>query len=1275
LVLALCATSAFSATVKDRPLGEVRFNGEDASAGSFTEPQDMAIDNSSGIVYVYDADLSDLSGGGAIDKFDVAGKAQGFTGLAGEPSSISGLNGNPVNGIAVDNSAAHPGRIYFSQFAPPRLRAFSPAGDPLWEVEPPFQPCDVAVDGEGHVWLAGALAEAVEEYDGEGNPLGGGFPLTNGSAAKCRIAYDAGNTLYVSTGERVDKYVGGIFAETLDPESNHNRNVAVDQSAPAGHVFTAHPSDFAEYEPPSAVLGSFGTSFLGGGPGFGEPSAQAIAYDPALDRIYVANQDSDEPRATAVLTFGALTEGTVPDATICSVLEFEVGISKATLCGSVNPHGVANSYYFEAKPTAAASWAGARRTAATSCEPQPPLPGDNADHEVSCKATGLEGNRAYQVRLVGVNTANGLKSYSNVEEFTTAIALPPSFEACPVLSETSASSIKVTCTIDPKEDTTHWQVETIERGGDPECKGPWSVRTPTEAEGNPIVFNETTGGVALEFTLSGLLPAESYCLRVSASNSGGTVHSGIKEEETLPVPPSDAETSFAGPRLDTSARLNGRINPQGAVLSFYFELSGDGGASWKALPKHTETSETREPIIVDSEIGDLQPNHSYIYRLRAENAAGPASPQGTEKTFITRTTEGVSLPAPRGIELINNPDKGNQNAQAVVMPSLDSAIAPSGERALWSVAAGAPGAATGSGDTFLAVRTPAGWESRTLLPPSAEQLGKGKFTYEREGATADFSRFIFRVGKSEPILGIFVGSPVRVGLDRNEEVLSGPNNYTHGIDDISTDGAHVVTIDPESGQLVDIGAGKAEVLSVMPNGVESACPLGESASKVHSFYSGPHQRPRYQWISAADASRAYFQVQPKGECVSGLKGLYERNREVGGKGKTTLIDPGPLGAGVDNSPEFIRAASDGRAAYFITFSNHGTLASIDPEGKDKNNHADIYRWDEKTGKSTCLTCIVPDANIPFSGAGGLVPALVSDDFSHVYFQSNRQLVSGQGKAGEGNIYSLSGGNLHFVADPDVSSGALRNGHARLSSDGNVLVFSSEGGTGANRILTADSIAPGAKRQLYLYDDRDGSLQCISCQPDAQTTESPSSLGETPPGGLVSQFALSSDGSTVAFRTAQALLPTDVNDAVDVYEWRNGVVRLITDGVSQFPRGLLTTPGVDGISANGRDIMFSAVAPRLTGFEHDSLANLYDARIGGGFTPLPLPAHCSEESCQGTLESPPPTVQAGSAIFSGSGNPIGRATSCRRRWVRRHGRCVKRHHQTHRRAAHADGGVK
>ena len=66
---------------------------------------------------------------------------------------------------------------------------------------------------------------------------------------------------------------------------------------------------------------------------------------------------------------------------------------------------------------------------------------------------------------------------------------------------------------------------------------------------------------------------------------------------------------------------------------------------------------------------------------------------------------------------------------------------------------------------------------------------------------------------------------------------------------------------------------------------------------------------------------------------------------------------------------------------------------------------------------------------------------------------------------------------------------------------------------------ADGQDLGTCNELYLYDDRDGSIECVSCDHDGTTTHS---FG-TPTAPEPIDSKLSADGTTAAFATQEALL--------------------------------------------------------------------------------------------------------------------------------------------------------
>jgi hypothetical protein len=1220
--LLFAAAPALAGTVtNERPL-LFSFTGADASAGPFSEAPEgvsnIAVDNETEAVYVA---ASGFPESGFVSKFSPDGTAADFS--ATGSSSLTGFSN--LLGVAVDNSGGpNQGRILISKFGDTNLQAFAPNGEHLWTLVPGSgQLQDVALDASGHPWTTSG-GETVQYADAGAPPAPTGCSIAGSAEA---VDLDANGNVYLRMSGGIRKYTSTgscTFTEsTLDASAT---NVYADQSSTSGHIFTVEGGAFSEYDAGGTELGTFGLPYVRYG--------KSIAYNPAKDWVYVL-QGSPSNR---VAVFGSPASGTVPDVTEVNAALTGAEISTAHLSGKVNPQGTSSKWHFEWKKEAQA-W----DEAGTS--PSQSLPVDSAEHAVEFDTKALRGNTTYEVRLVGVNTATGLAGFSSAKTITTKAATEAPAVTIASVTTFGTTTATVEGTINPKGDTADWRVQ-LQAG----CSGSFSDRPlQTLAESS-----ETPQPVA--FQLRDLLPSERYCARITATNSFGTTVSEVKEFTTEAVIPGQVVTAFAAPRTDTTARLNGRVNPQGAPVTYRFEYSKDGGATWIALPEGEDTSEARRQIVIGQELTGLNPNTTYSYRFSAEDSVGPASPQGEVKTFTTRTDEEMTLLEPRGYELVNNPDKGNQNVEAWPV-SLDTPQQTSnGDRVLWSVAGGAPGSNSGTGSLFLAERSPGGWRSRTVQPPADQQVGEGGFAYALGNATPSFNRFIFITGRSSPVGAVVANTLVRLDDAQNQEVLTHDPTQSGSEIGITDDGSHVVQmsgfVSKETRQLVDVGGGAPQVLSLMPDGTESSCGLdSKSFGGGDNLAAGAQWRPGYHMIATTDASRAYFQVPPNGEC-GGLFGIYERNREAG---ETTLIDPGASG----HDPEFIRATPDGRHAYFATYSK------LDPS--DTNQNADIYRWDEEAGESTCLTCVVPDANLDTNGEV-LNYVMVSDDFSHVYFESRNQLVPGEGTPGDANLYVLSGGTLRFVANPNANRGVLRYGiaSAKLSSHGSVLIFQAP----ASRVLTADGVArecpkvasvnfgeSNACEELYRYDGRDGSLECLSCEQGAVTANSVGTQIASD-----GAFKMSADGSTVAFATAQALLPRDINRGTDIYEWRNGALRLLTDGVSSFPSGF-AAPQVRGVDADGSNILFSVVEPGLTGFEQDGVANLYDARIGGGFVPPQPAAHCTEESCQGPLQVAPGTAQPGSATLSGPGNAkagFKKKGRCAHKRGKAKRRCIRRH---------------
>jgi hypothetical protein len=236
-------------------------------------------------------------------------------------------------------------------------------------------------------------------------------------------------------------------------------------------------------------------------------------------------------------------------------------------------------------------------------------------------------------------------------------------------------------------------------------------------------------------------------------------------------------------------------------------------------------------------------------------------------------------------------------------------------------------------------------------------------------------------------------------------------------------------------------------------------------------------------------------------------------------------------------------------------------------------------------------------------------------------------VPGVGQQGVAAIYEWHEGRIDYVAPIGGSAGNFSRASVEVADEGRVIFFSTE-----DPEITTDE--RGGYRQAFRYDDRDRSLECISClpgrAPGSETWASSSGLADN---GLGMG---AEEGDAFVFETTDAIDRRDVNDDSDIYEWRNGQIGLVTDGVTQYPEGTGRLQ-LHGIGDDGDNVLFQA-GVNLTGYERDNVGQLYVARAGGGFPPPPgEQAPCGEESCQGPLQPGAAALSPGSAAFSGSGN--------------------------------------
>lgn len=791
----------------------------------------------------------------------------------------------------------------------------------------------------------------------------------------------------------------------------------------------------------------------------------------------------------------------------------------------------------------------------------------------------------------------------------------------------------------------------------------------------------------------GLEPNVLYHVRLVAGRRFGTPIITPELTFTTAGAPPLVETVGAPVRTSTTAQLGGRVTPLGSATTYHFEYGAAGPCASNpcaSTPAMAAGSGQLTELVAE-EVTELAPDTTYHYRLIADNGVGAPVP-GADLTVHTRASDQFpgqsdTFPGPPGSdrawELVSIGDSGGNPVFFAHGFSSD------GTRAVFGVAGGTSLATAGAFQSiYLSERPPgahpeSGWQTRLVTPPrTATPFQNWTLAFGRD----DLASFISE-NKPEALIG--TGAVWRLHPDAAPEELFTPEppleQATPFLTGISADGTRVVaalsggTIDPAypaaglQSNFYDISAQPPRLVSLLPNESPAACGL-PGVSVSGGAFSELFRKNASHWISA-DGSLVYFPSQGAGPCAANEKGgaptqLYVRDLDAG---QTDLVSGPPLSG--PSCPAGFLAGVPG-AAFFATSTRLDPDDSV-PQGCGDSN--DVYRYDTADGSLDCLTCLYPGFDTEVEGSAPISVA-VSDDGSRLYFTTHEHLLPGAPPPGTRATYRLlvGSGNLAFVTSASVGArniGSFNPGDA-LTPDGSRLVFAADSPTLNPLGATTDN---GGLEQYYRYDDSDRSLVCVSCPADGSpplaavdTRLVDADEGQAEP----NLTPLSADGGTFAFSSATPLLGADQNTppAVqnvfrgdDVYEWRDGRLLLITDGLTDWP----LRPKVEGVSPSGSDVLFAATAS-YTADAIDASRRLYDARIDGGIDFPPAIPPCPLEVCQGTPNGAPAEQPPGTSDFRGPGNPEPETKPCPKGKHRLHGKCVSKHKKhrkhKHRRAA-------
>ena len=277
----------------------------------------------------------------------------------------------------------------------------------------------------------------------------------------------------------------------------------------------------------------------------------------------------------------------------------------ATLNGSVDPHGLTTTVYFQYG-----------RTISYGSTTLSQIKTGNTYQSISANVSGLTASTIYHFRLVAVNNAG--TRYGTDRTFTTLTPTGP-----PIVTTSSATliasfSATLNGSVDPHGLTTtvYFQYGTTTNYG---------LTSATQSKTGNTYQNVTAN-------ISGLTASTTYHFRMVATNSGGTRYGSDRTFTTLsatgpPVVITNPATNIA----TNTATLNGKVDPHGLSTTVYFQYGTT------AAYGHTSASQSKTGNAyqnVSANISGLTALTTYHFRIVGTNNSGTT--YGGDTTFTTQ---------------------------------------------------------------------------------------------------------------------------------------------------------------------------------------------------------------------------------------------------------------------------------------------------------------------------------------------------------------------------------------------------------------------------------------------------------------------------------------------------------------------------------------------------------------------------------------------------------------------------------------------------------------
>ena len=1037
-------------------------------------------------------------------------------------------------------------------------------------------PRSIAVDSQGDIYALDAPDRTVDEY------------RASGLFVRAFAIGEAPNL----GGPKGVQYLSGIAVDPL-----------------GGHLLISVNAEPVSGEPVSAVdefelsAGGFVDQITATSAGAHLENAQTLAVDSRAD-VYVL-----EKQKHAIDVYG---EGQYrPGVRIAEASER--GRTSVQLNGSANPESAANQgaglseCNFEYVSEAAFEVSGFASALEQPCAPAAKsIAKDSSYHPVSATLTGLQAGVSYRYRLMAASeSAKGGSAYSEAPAFTTQHA--PRIESS-FATKLSSTFVDLEARIDPLGAATSYYFQYVDAAHyDAEASDPYEAGVSVPMPAAAIGAGGPTGSVVASVSQSvgGLLAGTAYDFRVVAESE-------IEGKLEVEVGANQSFTTLAAPATGLA---------DGREYELVTPPDKAGGSDMFAEP------ETNGEFFNSQDYGSPSDSGDSFLLGPTRSAFGSFPSAGASAYSFTRRAGGWTYSSLASTSL------GVQTISNIAFDPADVS------RVAFDDGVGAAESEAGERLTSL-VGAPGGPYTTLRADPAFHQVGEtienGEAT-EVVGGSPDLSHVVLQshdhslCGGGEA-LKLDPGTPVLCEWSGESEVVGAeakPSLKLVSVDDegilLSHCGAVLGSGETGGGTHAAVSSGGDKLFFTAPdpsarnsgsggcwNGATRNAPQlymrsGGETIKVSEHEEGVEdstgQHPATYVGASEDGSKVFFLSETwltKDHPLAHDEELYEYNTETGGLRRISAGDAGQpgreAGAGVLTVPA---VATHGTAVYFLAFGE--LAAGATPLKEAKEGPVNLYRYD--TASSS--TSYIGEVNI------------------YDYPTTAGVQCGTKGNGGDCSVASWyttpDGRYLAFTSSRELTPYKTAGPCATVPYDG--------------------GLGDGHCEELYRYDAESGALACVSCNPSGiapvSNAEFSRSASAEPSSSVVR--AMSDDGSSIFFDTADALVPQDTNGTLDVYEWHEGQLNLISSGEDPAPSFFL------GASSNGANVFFGTHA-KLVREDTDADGDIYDARVCTGEDPCIKPpvgetAQCEGDACQ----TPPPlplTQAPGTLTLTSSGNVVG-----------------------------------